>query len=90
MFEMYEALPVMGGLLTGLVVSMLVGRPLRWLALLTLSTSIGVASATIATATAGGILENGIGSVIFDSLQVLASAWIFLMALSYLSQRTDM
>ena len=88
MFEMYEALPVMGGLLTGLVVSMLAGRPLRWLALLTLSTSIGVASATIATA--GGILENGIGSVIFDSLQVLASAWIFLMALSYLSQRTVM
>ena len=88
MFEMYEALPVMGGLLPGLVVSMLAGRPLRWLALLTLSTSIGVASATIATA--GGIPDNGIGSVIFDSLQVLASAWIFLMALSYLSQRTDM
>ena len=85
MFEMYEALPVMGGLLTGLVVSMLVGRQLRWAAMIVLSVVIGIAASTVS-----GELGVSWGFVIFDILQVFGSAWILLFALGYLRQRADM
>ena len=85
MFEMYEALPVMGGLLTGLVVSMLVGRQLRWTALIALSVVIGFAASTVSG-------EMGVcwGFVVFDILQVFVSAWVLLFALGYLRQRAAM
>ena len=55
MFEMYEALPVMGGLLTELVVSRLMGRQLRWAAMITLSVLIGIAAATMDSSGGSGL-----------------------------------
>ena len=83
MFEMYEALPVMGGLLSGLVVSMLVGRQLRWATLIV----IGFAAATVSGELG---LSWGYGYLMFDIFQALASAWVLLMALGYLSQRNEL
>lgn len=85
MFEMYEALPVMGGLLTGLVVSMLVGRQLRWAALIALSVVIGFAAATVS-----GEIGVSWAFVAFDVVQVFASAWLLLFAVSYLRQRVNL
>lgn len=87
MFEMYEALPVMGGLLIGLVVSMLVGRQLRWATLIVLSIVIGFAAATVSGELG---LSWGYGYLMFDIFQALASAWVLLMALGYLSQRNEL
>lgn len=84
MFEMYEALPVMGGLLTGLVVSMLNGRQLRGAAMIALSVVIGFAAATVS-----GEIGISWGFVVFDILQVLVTAWIFVVAFGYLRRRAD-
>lgn len=78
MYEMYEAFPILGGLVTGLIVSQLKGNRLKGIAIALLSITIGFAASTVS-----GELEMSWGYVILDIAQVLVAAVVVTIAVAY-------
>lgn len=78
MYEMYEAFPILGGLVTGLIASQLKGNRLKGIVIALLSITIGFAASTVS-----GELEMSWGYVILDIAQVLVAAVVVTIAVAY-------
>ncbi|MFN8443923.1 MAG: hypothetical protein U0175_24295 [Caldilineaceae bacterium] len=80
MYEMYEAIPLLGGLVTGLIASQLKGTQLKAIAIALLSITIGLAASTIS-----GEVETEMswGYVMLDIAQVLVAAVVVTGAIEY-------